>query len=146
MVRPFRARLPRVVLAYSQALSLPLARGPPRSRRSFLLSWVSPFVLSSPAGLFLSPSPIRQSAPLGSLQTLGFQNYCTGHFWPLHFWGVDGISSNLGEETCQSLANKSTSCYKTALYSWSAHSSFFHLLSVHLLFLLLKWGLLKRLG
>ena len=62
MVRPFRARLPRVALAYSQALSLPLARGPPRSRRSFLLSWVSPFVLSSPAGFFLFPfphSPVR---------------------------------------------------------------------------------------
>lgn len=67
MVRPFRARLPRVALAYSQALSLPLARGPPRSRRSFLLSWVSPFVLSSPAGLFLFPLPPFASPPPSAL-------------------------------------------------------------------------------
>lgn len=58
------ALLPRVVLSHFPALFLPLAVGPPGSRRSFLLSWVSPFVLSSPAGLSLSPPPTRQSAPL----------------------------------------------------------------------------------
>jgi hypothetical protein len=57
---------------------------------------------------------------------------------------VDGILSNLEEETCQSLANKSTSCYKTALYSSGAHSSFFSPPVTSFIVSSLKMGFLKE--
>lgn len=138
------AFLPQVVLSSLLARSLSLASWPPGSRLSFLLSWVSPFVLWSPAGF--SPLPPLASQPSSTLSRLwGFRTL------RLVVFGLCSFGSGwnfflLGEETCQSLADKSISCYKTGLYSWSAHSSFLNLSSLHLLFLLFEWGLQKRLG
>lgn len=53
-------------------LSLSLPDSVAARVRSFLLSWVSPFVLSSPAGL--SPLPPLASPPPSALLTLGFLN------------------------------------------------------------------------